>query len=157
DATARYPSIAKAIADISADAALVDGEAVALDERGHPSFQALHLGAAATVVFYAFDLLHLDGRDLAKVPLEDRRAILAGATRDTQVRRSEPLPGTPQQIEDAVRALRLEGVVAKRRDSAYEAGKRSKAWLKVKFNKRHEFVVGGLKPSGTSFESLLVG
>jgi bifunctional non-homologous end joining protein LigD len=157
DATARYPSIAKAVADLGGDVALLDGEAVALDERGHPSFQALHLGAATTLVFYAFDLLHLNGRDLARMPLEERRARLAVVTRGTQVRQSDPLPGTAQQIEAAVRALRLEGVVAKRRDSPYEAGKRSNAWVKVKFNKRQEFVVGGLKPSGASFESLLVG
>jgi bifunctional non-homologous end joining protein LigD len=59
---------------------------------------------------------------------------------------SEPLPGTPEQIEKAVRELHLEGVVAKRRNSRYEPGKRSRAWIKVKFNRRQEFVVSGFKP-----------
>ena len=71
--------------------------------------------------------------------------------------RSEPLPGTPLQIEAAVRKLKLEGVVAKRRDSQYEPGKRGRAWVKVKFNRRQEFVIGGFKPNATNFESLLVG
>jgi bifunctional non-homologous end joining protein LigD len=70
--------------------------------------------------------------------------------------RSEPLPGTPAQIEKAVRELHLKGVVAKRRNSRYEPGKRSRGWVKVKFNRRQEFVVGGFKPSAGGFESLLV-
>jgi len=67
------------------------------------------------------------------------------------------LPGTADKIEAAVRCLQLEGVVAKQRTSLYEPGKRSKAWIKVKFNRRQEFVIGGFKPNGTNFESLLVG
>jgi bifunctional non-homologous end joining protein LigD len=70
---------------------------------------------------------------------------------------SEPLLGTPDQIEDAVRALRLEGLVAKRRLSLYEPGRRSSSWVKVKFNQRQEFVVGGFKPNATDLESLVVG
>ena len=61
--------------------------------------------------------------------------------------RSEPLPGTPLQIEAAVRKLTLEGVVAKRRDSQYELGKRGRAWVKVKFNRWQEFVMAGLSPT----------
>jgi bifunctional non-homologous end joining protein LigD len=136
---------------------LLDGEAVALDDRGHPSFQALHRGSAEAIVFYAFDVLHLNGRDLTRLPLEERRAALALVAEGTLIRRSDPLPGTPAQIAEAVRDLRLEGVVAKRRDSRYEPGKRSRTWVKVKFNRRQEFVVGGLKPGGRSFESLLAG
>jgi bifunctional non-homologous end joining protein LigD len=71
--------------------------------------------------------------------------------------RSEPLPGTPAQIERAVRELHLEGVVAKRRNSRYEPSKRSRSWVKLKFNRRQEFVVGGYKPIAAGFESLLVG
>ena len=67
------------------------------------------------------------------------------------------LPGTPGQMEPAVRELHLEGVVAKRRNSRYEPGKRSRSWVKVKFNRRQEFVVGGFKPNAGGFESLLVG
>jgi bifunctional non-homologous end joining protein LigD len=157
DATANYPTVARAVAELRAEQALLDGEVVAIDESGRPSFQALHHRAAHTVVFYAFDVLHLNGKDLTRLPLDERREALASVVAGTQLLRSEPLPGTPSQIEAAVRGLRLEGVIAKRRDSLYEPGRRSKRWVKVKFNQRQEFVVGGVKPNGASFESLLVG
>jgi bifunctional non-homologous end joining protein LigD len=157
DATAQYPAIARALEQVRADRVLLDGEIVALDERGHPSFQALHHQAAQTIVYYAFDVLHLNGRDLTKLPLDERREALAPVVEATALLRSDPLPGTPAQIEEALRKLRLEGAVAKRRTSRYEPGRRSKSWLKVKFNRRQEFVVGGYKPNQTNFESLLVG
>jgi bifunctional non-homologous end joining protein LigD len=157
DATSQYPAIARAVAQLRADVALLDGELVAVDDKGVPSFQALHHQSAATVVFYAFDLLHLNGRDLLAQPLDERRAALAPLVDGTAILRSEPLPGTPDQIEAEIRRLHLEGVIAKRRHSRYEPGKRSRAWVKVKFNRQQEFVVGGLKPTATSFESLLVG
>ena len=112
-------------------AALVDGELVALDEQGRPSFQALHHQAARVIVYYAFDLLTIDGRDLTREPLDARRKQLAAAVTGTSMLLSEPLPGTPAQIERVVRELGLEGVVAKRRSSRYEAGRRSDKWLKV--------------------------
>jgi ATP-dependent DNA ligase len=132
-------------------------EIIAIDEHGQPSFQALHHRAAHTIVYYAFDLLRLNGRDLTRLPLEERRIALEDVVTGTRVMRSAPLPGTPARIEAAVRKLKLEGIVAKRRNSPYEPGKRSKAWVKVKFNRRQEFVVGGYKPNTMNFESLLVG
>jgi bifunctional non-homologous end joining protein LigD len=157
DATAQYRGVARAAAGAHAERALVDGEIVALDEEGRPSFQALHHQSAHVIVYYAFDLLHLDGRDLMRLPLEERRAALAPVVAGTDLLRSDVLPGTPAQIEDAVRGLELEGVVAKRRQSVYEPGRRSPSWVKVKFNRRQEFVVGGLKPGGSDFDSILVG
>jgi bifunctional non-homologous end joining protein LigD len=157
EVTRQYPAVARAAATVHADSALIDGEIVALDENGRPSFQALHHQAARAVVFYAFDLLHLNGRDLTGATLDERRDLLTPVVGGTPLLHSEPLPGTPKQIERAVRQLRLEGVVAKRRDSRYEAGRRSDAWVKVKFSRRQEFVVGGYKPAGASFDSLLVG
>jgi bifunctional non-homologous end joining protein LigD len=157
DATAQYPAVTRAVAQAHGDAVLLDGEIVALDEDGRPSFQALHHQAAHVVVYYAFDLLHLDGRDLTRIPLDERRALLARVVAGTEILHSEPLPGTAAQIEKAIRGLRLEGVIAKRRNSRYEPGKRSRSWVKVKFNRRQEFVVGGFKPNATNFESLLVG
>ena len=157
DATTLYPVIARGVAKVPADAVLLDGEIVALDERGRPSFQALHHQAAQTIVYYAFDVLHLNGESLIRRPLEERRAALAPVLDGSPLLRSDPLPGTPAQIEKALRRLKLEGAVAKRRDSPYEPGRRSTAWLKVKFNQRQEFVVGGFKPNATNFESLLVG
>jgi bifunctional non-homologous end joining protein LigD len=175
DVTAHYPSIARAVAAARPHTLVLDGELVALDDSGRPSFQALHHQSPAALVYYVFDLLHLDDRDLEKAPLASRREALGRALAGTELLQSEPLPGTPEQIERAVRALDLEGVVAKRADSRYEPGKRSGAWIKVKFSRRQEFVVGGYKPGGPSlrvrptavqraaasaaegFDSLLVG
>jgi DNA ligase D-like protein (predicted ligase) len=157
DATAQYPGVARAAAAARGDALLLDGEIVALDDEGRPSFQSLHHQSAHVIVFYAFDLLHLNGRDLMRLPLDERRAALAPVLAGTDLLHSEPLPGTPVQIEEAVRGLQLEGVVAKRRQSVYEPGRRSPSWVKVKFNRRQEFVVGGFKPGGRDFESVLVG
>src|SRR6185436_1544683 len=125
DVTGAYPSVTRTLGELKAAAALVDGELVAIDEQGRPSFQALHHQAAHVVVYYAFDLLLLGGRDLTREPLDSRRKQLAAAVRGTSILLSEPLPGTPAQIERAVRELGLEGVVAKRRSSRYEAGRRS--------------------------------
>src|SRR5262249_15349981 len=121
------------------------------------SFQALHHQSAHVVVYYAFDLLHVDGRDLVRRPLTERRAALERVVAGTDVLNSEPLPGSPAEIERAVRALELEGVIAKRRESIYEPAKRSRWWGKVKFSRRQEFVVGGYKPNATNIESLVVG
>jgi bifunctional non-homologous end joining protein LigD len=160
--TRQFPEVAQAISRLPAESAVIDGEVVALDAEGRPSFQALHHSTTAglTVVLYAFDLLHLNGKDLTRAPLDDRRAALrqiVSATGDPALLLSEPLPGTPEQIASAVRRLGLEGVVAKRRRSAYAAGRRSDAWVKVRFAKRQEFVIGGYKPNATNFDSLLVG
>ena len=130
---------------------------MAIDEQGRPSFQALHHQAAQVVVYYAFDLLLIGHRDLTRDPLDARRELLAAAAAGTSILLSEPLPGTPAQIERAVRELGLEGVVAKRRSSRYEAGRRSDKWLKVKFSRRQEFAVGGYKPANNGFDSVLVG
>ena len=157
--TRQYPAIAAAASGVDANAALLDGEIVVLDADGRPSFQALHHAdfSGLSVVFYAFDLLHLNGRDLTRMPLEDRRRALAGVVAGSDVLLSDALPGTADEIARAVRNLGLEGVVAKRRRSAYIAGRRSDSWVKVRFAKHQEFVVGGYKPSATNFDSLLVG
>ena len=157
DATRLYPTVAREVARLHGESVLLDGEVVAIDDQGRPSFQALHHQTAHTVVYYAFDVLHLDGRDLITTPLDERREVLATVLTGSRLLRSEPLSGTAEQIEQAVRDLHLEGVVAKRRNSRYEPGKRSRAWVKVKFNRRQEFAVGGFKPCAGGFESLLVG
>lgn len=157
DVTGAYPSVVRTLGELKAPDALVDGELVAVDDEGRPSFQALHHQSAHTVVYYAFDLLQIAGRDLTREPLDLRRQLLAAAAQGTSILVSEPLPGTPAQIEKAVRELGLEGVVAKRRSSRYEAGRRSEAWLKVRFSRRQEFVVGGYKPANAGFDSVLVG
>ena len=157
--TRQFPSVAESVARVRAKTALLDGEIVALDAGGRPSFQGLHHWSleGLTLVYYAFDLLHLDGRDLTRLPLDDRRAALRSIVDQSGVLLSEPLPGTPAQIASAVRRLGLEGVVAKRRRSTYTPGRRSDSWIKVRFAARHEFVVGGFKPNATNLESLVVG
>jgi bifunctional non-homologous end joining protein LigD len=157
--TRQFPDVARAAARVRATSAVLDGEIVALDADGRPSFQALHHAETEglTIVYYAFDLLHLDGVDLTRTPLDDRRAALRRIVDGSGVLLSDPLPGTPDEIARAVRGLGLEGVVAKRRRSTYAAGRRSDAWVKVRFAKHQELVVGGFKPNAANFDSLLVG
>jgi len=159
DITRQFPSVAGAVSRVRAASALLDGEIVALDAHGRPSFQALHHWSVEglSLVYYAFDLLHLNGRDLTRVPLDERRAALRDVVGDSGVLLSDSLPGEPSQIADAVRALGLEGVVAKKRRSTYTAGRRSEAWIKVRFAQHQELVVGGYKPGPAGFDSLLVG
>jgi bifunctional non-homologous end joining protein LigD len=157
--TRQFPGVARAAAALAATSSVIDGEVVAIDADGRPSFQALHHAATAglSIVYYAFDLLHLNGRDLTRIPLDERRVALRELVKGTDILLSEPLPGTAAEIADAVRALGLEGVVAKRRRSTYAAGRRSDAWVKVRFARRQELVIGGFKPSALTFDSLVVG
>ena len=160
DLTAAYPSIATAALRLNADAAVIDGEVVAVDASGRPSFQALQHRAAHpghAIVFYAFDLLHLNGEDLTRATLEQRRKQLPGVLKDSGVLLSQELPGTAAQVTEAVRRLGLEGVIAKRRDSRYDAGQRSGAWVKLKLDKQQEFVIGGYRPGTHGVDALLVG
>jgi bifunctional non-homologous end joining protein LigD len=158
DFTAAYPSVIQELRTIRAGDAIIDGEIVALDSSGRPSFQALqHRFNAYTIVFYAFDLLHLDGRDLTREPLETRRELLSSVADGSNLLLSTPLPGTPDEIVAAVKGLGLEGVVAKRRGSIYTPERRNDAWIKVRFSRRQEFVIGGFKADGKSFDSVLVG
>jgi DNA ligase D-like protein (predicted ligase) len=157
--TRQFPEVVSAAAALHAKTAVLDGEIVALGADGRPSFQALHHASTEglSIVYYAFDLLHLNGRTLTDRPLDERREALRTVVAGTRVLLSDPLPGTAAQIAAAVRGLGLEGVVAKRRGSLYAPGRRSDAWIKVRFAQRQELVIGGFKPSATSFDSLLVG
>lgn len=158
DVTRMYPSIAAAVATVKHDVTL-DGEVIALDAEGRPSFQALHhqSSPSSSMIYYAFDLLRVGDETLTSTPLARRREELERVLEGSRVLRSEALPGTPEQIERAVRELKMEGIVAKRRLSIYEPGKRGKSWIKVKFNQRQEFVIGGFKPSPSAVDSLVVG
>ncbi len=143
---------------VDAASFIADGEIVAMDEQGRPSFQALqHRASASSVAYYVFDLLYRDGRDLRGEAIERRRRALAGIAWPAPIFLSEPLGGPVARLEATIRAAGLEGLVAKRLGSRYEAGRRSDAWVKVRFARRQEFVVGGYTPRGASFDSLLVG
>ena len=112
-----YPEVEAAGRRLKAESVVLDGEVVAVDGNGHPSFQALqHRGAHPqhAVVFFAFDVLHLNGEDLTQLPLEVRRTRLPKVVEDSGVLISQELPGTAQQVIAAVRRLGLEGVIAKR-------------------------------------------
>jgi bifunctional non-homologous end joining protein LigD len=158
--TAAYPGVAAAAARLKAQSAIVDGEIVAVDAGGRPSFQALQHRSGYpdhTPVFYAFDLLHLDGEDLTRRPLEDRRARLPRVLKGSGLLLSQDLPGTAAQVVEAVRQLGLEGVIAKRRDSRYDAAQRSGLWVKLKLDKQQEFVIGGYRPGTHGVDAVLVG
>jgi DNA ligase D-like protein (predicted ligase) len=160
DLTGMYPAIALAGKRLRAQQAVIDGEIVALDTEGRPSFQVLqHRGTNPrhTIVFYAFDLLHLDGADLTGEPLISRQAALAKVIEKSGLLLSRELPGTAAQIVEAVRGLGLEGVIAKRRNSLYEPGERTADWLKLKLELQQEFVIGGYRPGSNGIDALLVG
>jgi len=159
DLTDDYPQVRSAVSALPASRAVIDGEIVAFDQEGRPSFQQLQHRTArgAAIRFFAFDLLHLNGSDLRDVPLEDRRKKLERLLRKSGVEFSQELRGTPEQVIQAVADVGLEGVIAKRRTSRYEPGKRSGAWQKLKLQQRQEFVIGGYKPENRDFQSLVVG
>jgi bifunctional non-homologous end joining protein LigD len=159
DLSAEYPAIRRALGALKATSAVIGGEIVAFDESGRPSFQHLHHRSAnpAAIQFFAFDLLHLNGKDLQAESLMMRRATLQKALKGSNVVFSSELPGSVEDVVHAVADVGLEGVVAKRRDSRYEPGKRSGVWQKFKLQQRQEFVIGGYKPENTNFQSIVVG
>ncbi len=145
---------------INADEAIVDGEIVALDASGAPDFGLLQEvlserrgGKAGTgrsggrLVYQAFDLLHLDGRSLLAVPLEDRKRLLRSVLRESdRVRFASHVERDGVAFHRAAKERQLEGIVAKLRRSRYEPGARSPAWLKIKIRPEQELVVGGWTP-----------
>ncbi len=155
---ARFPNVVEALKKLPNDCTL-DGEIVALDEQGKPSFQLLqnNLSRPLAVYFYAFDLLSIDGRELVDAPIEERRAELDQLPLQEPLRRSALLDAPADQVLDAVRSLGLEGVVGKRDGSTYEAGERSGAWIKQRTGAEQEFVIGGYTPGTRGFDALLVG
>jgi DNA ligase D-like protein (predicted ligase) len=162
DLTRMYPRVAAAALQLKPERVVVDGEIVALGVDGKPSFQSLqHRGANPThhIVFYAFDVLHLDGRDITDEPLTKRRARLPEILgRDATLRLSQDLPGSAADVVKAVRAVGLEGVIAKRKDSIYQPGERSADWQKLKLERAQEFVIGGYRPDGSNgVDALVVG
>jgi len=161
DYSERFRSVAKAVADIAAESAVLDGEVVAVDAKGQPSFQVLQnrgrLPAGYRLAYYVFDLLFLDGKEFGGKPLIERRSGLARIIGGTQIMFSAPLTGTPDVLIEAVREHGLEGVVAKKRDSVYEPGRRSLAWQKLPLKPRQEFVIGGYRPEPGGLELILVG
>jgi bifunctional non-homologous end joining protein LigD len=170
DASVYFPDLAAASGWIEAREAIVDGEVVALDAQGRPRFSLLQdhtgirtwrtsggkkRGTPADVVYQTFDLLHLDGQSLLDVPLEERKRLLRSRLLPHPlVRFAGHVVGDGKAFLDAARAQELEGVVAKLRRSPYEAGRRSKSWLKLKVRREQEVVVVGWLPGQGSHADL---
>jgi bifunctional non-homologous end joining protein LigD len=161
DFSFRYPGIVKALAGMP-DETVIDGEVVALDEEGKPSFNTLqNFGSGGTPLhFYVFDVLILAGRDVMKVALSTRRELLEErvlAKLREPIRYSPQLDASLKDLIQSVRAQGFEGLVAKRVDSTYEPGQRSGAWRKMRVNQGQELVIAGYTPSPRNFDALIVG
>ena len=162
DFSLRYPAIAKALS-LLPNETVIDGELVALDESGKPSFHLLqnHGSAPETPLFYyVFDVMVLSGQDVRQKPLTTRRDLLRQRILPKladPIRYSQELPGLLSDLVTAVKEQGFEGLVAKRRDSVYEAGERSGAWQKMRINHGQELVIGGYTPGSHGFDALLLG
>ena len=163
DWTEKFAGIVADAADLDASLALIDGEAVVVDADGKTDFQALQAalkGDPDAILYYAFDLLALDGEDLTGQPLSERKAklasLLAGGT--DRIRYSDHIVGRGEELFETFCAEGLEGVISKRADARY-VGSRSGSWLKTKCIQRQEFVIVGWLPSDKQrgFKSLLLG
>jgi bifunctional non-homologous end joining protein LigD len=162
----KFPDVADAFAALDAHQAVIDGEIVALDKTGVSSFQLLQgfeIGEQRPpIYFYAFDLLQLNGKDLRKQTVIQRKDHLAAVLKKAPgiIRFSASLGENADKLLKRASKLGLEGLIGKRKDSIYEAGKRSGAWIKLKLNREQEFVIGGYsEPEGSRkhFGALLVG
>lgn len=127
-----------------------DGEIVALDRNGLPSFQELQnwQSTHAPIVFYVFDLLQVEDRELRRLPIEERMEVLSGLRLTDPIRLSETLDAPLAVFVPQMKKLGLEGLIAKRRGSIYLPGERPRSWLKQRFNQVGEFVIGGYLPEG---------
>jgi DNA ligase D-like protein (predicted ligase) len=161
DFATRYPEVVKGLAKLPNDT-VIDGEVVAFDQEGRPSFNALqNFGSApAPVVFYVFDLMMLAGKDVRGETLEKRRKLLATKVLPKltePVRYAAALDANLPVLIESVKAQGLEGLVAKRRDSRYESGLRSGAWMKMRVSRGQEFVIGGYTHGTKTFDAIIFG
>ena len=144
DVTAEYPQLEALAADLADHHVILDGEVVALDESGVPSFEEMQNRARSSrVEFWAFDILALDGRSLLRAKYSDRRKILEALAQGGGLIVPEQLPGDGRTALEYARERRWEGVVAKKRDSTYQPGRRSQSWIKDKLWRTQEVVIGG--------------
>jgi bifunctional non-homologous end joining protein LigD len=165
DVTQAYPEIARAVRHLPVAECVIDGEVVALDERGRASFERLQPRFRSEptargeidipLCYYAFDALSAMGRDLRGVPLAARKEILSHfVPRLGFVRFSDHVVGAGEALLEAARAAELEGIVAKRADSRYESGRRSRSWLKIKLPRKAKLAIVGYSRGKGSREPL---
>jgi bifunctional non-homologous end joining protein LigD len=153
-----YPAIARALAPLP-DETVIDGEVVAVDEDGRPSFHLLqnYGSSGLAFIYYVFDVLVVAGREVMRESLETRWPLLEEwvfAGLDEPIRCS---PELAAGLKDLIQSVKAEGLVAKRRDSRYEPGQRSRAGQKMRFNQGQEFVIDGYTVGGTTFDALVFG
>ncbi|ROM67236.1 ATP-dependent DNA ligase [Pseudomonas brassicacearum] len=166
DWTHKLPKQAEALAALGLESAWLDGEMVVANEQGVPDFQALQnafdAGSSGKIAYYLFDLPYLNGMDLRKVPVEQRRTALAAvleANEDPLLRFSDAFEETPEALLNSACQMQMEGLIGKRMGSAY-VSRRSNDWIKLKCKNRQEFVVVGFSdPKGarSAFGALLLG
>jgi bifunctional non-homologous end joining protein LigD len=161
DFSVRYPGVVKALAQLP-DNTVIDGEVVAFDQDGRPSFNALqnYGSATAPVVYYVFDLMMLAGRDVMSEPLAKRRELLEKKVLPKltePVRYTSHLAASLSVLVESVKTQGFEGLVAKRRDSVYEPGLRSGSWMKMRVNRGQEFVIAGYTRGTKTFDALVFG
>ncbi|HEX4169069.1 MAG TPA: hypothetical protein VHZ55_26690 [Bryobacteraceae bacterium] len=161
DFSIRYPSIATALKAMP-DNSVIDGEIVALDSEGKPSFHMLqnYGSSKQPLIYYVFDVLILSGKDVMPETLEERRRLLESSVLPRlaePIRYSPELQASLKDLIASVKAQGFEGLVAKRRDSKYEPGLRTGAWQKMRVNQGQEFVIAGYTPSPKNFDALVIG
>ncbi len=156
----QYPLIVEALGEFPEDT-VVDGEVVALEGSGFPNFSLLqnYRSKASQIHFFVFDLLVYQGRDIACLPLIERRNVLRSAVNfnSGRVRITDYIEASANDVLHAVRQQGLEGLIGKRKDSRYEPGKRSGAWIKYRVNRGQELVIGGYIPGNHGLDSIVVG
>ena len=165
DWTAKFPALGKALKTLRIKSAILDGEVVALDASGRASFQRLQQSIksrSAGLLYHVFDLIYIEGYSLVRVPLRDRKLILASLLEPLGdkglLRYSDHIEGNGAEFLKEACKFGLEGIVSKRGDSVYEFT-RTRNWLKVKCLRRQEFVIAGytLSDKGIPFSSLILG
>jgi DNA ligase D-like protein (predicted ligase) len=161
DFAQRYPSIAKALASLP-DNTAVDGEIVAVDEAGTPSFNALqnYGSSKPDLIYYIFDVMVLAGKDVMAEPLAKRRDLIEKKVLPKlaePIRYSPALKASLAVLIQSVKAQGFEGLVAKRQDSKYQPGLRTGAWQKMRVNRGQELVIAGYTPSSRNFDALVIG
>ena len=156
----RFPDIHEALSEL-AEPLVLDGEIVAVDAQGRPSFQELQnwQSTRLRIVYYIFDITHRDGRDLVSLPIEERKTILAAVAERFRepLRLADALEADLRTLVPQMKKLGLEGIVAKRRGATYRPGDRSSSWIKHRFNEVGEFVIGGYIAEDDTFARLLIG